>query len=143
MLGFRYRSVVMCHDDGCPALYKGPDACPDLFLRHGVKIGGGFVQDQIVRILQHGPGNGNALLFASGELLSVETDVEVESSLMGGDQVFQAGQGDDSPELFFLNIPDAIADIVADTSFEKAGVLADNAEAVTPGAQGHLVSFPP
>ena len=59
---------------------------------------------------------------------------------MGGDQILQAGQGNNSPQLLLLNISDAIADIVTDAPFKKAGVLADDAEAVTPGTQGHLVS---
>ena len=66
-------------DGGVVATEEGGEGGIDKGFRLGVEGGGGFVEDQDVRVFDEGPGNGDSLLLAPGELGTTGANGGVEA----------------------------------------------------------------
>ena len=112
------------HDDRPPPghLLKG-----QLHLRLAFRVGkgAGLVQDHHVGILQHGAGDGDALLLAAGEIRSPAAQYRVEALRQALDDIHALGFSERFQHFALGGVRLRDAQIVRDGALEQAAVLED------------------
>ena len=92
----------------------------DALLRLGVHVGGGFVQDQHFGVQQHGPGDGQQLLLALGDVQAVLVDDGVIPIGQAADVAVDMGGFGGGGDFFQGGAGLAVGDIVQDGPAEQA-----------------------
>ena len=88
--------VVCAHDDRRAPLTDFAQQVDDFDARVAVKVARGFVGENDFRVIQYGPGNGDALLFAAAEFVWVTVE------LFGQFHLFEHGLDAFFPLCLFL-----------------------------------------
>ena len=122
----------VCFPDGAEAVgdeeggavpEKMVDGGLDQLLGLGVDGGGGLVQDENSGVGQHRPGEGDQLLFPSGEPVAALAHVAVPALFQFGHH----GVSGDGPggglNLFVCGVQAAVADVLPDRAREEMGIL--------------------
>jgi hypothetical protein len=99
-----------------------PGGCVELgldgFFGPGVERRGGFVENQDGRVLEQGAGDGDALLFAAGELEAALAD-RVSYFRAAGDEVFQLGGAGGGFDFLAAGFGAAVLDVVEQVSLNS------------------------
>ena len=103
-----------------------------------VHAGGGFVEDQDLRLVGQGAGERDELLLAGGERRAALADFFVEALGQGADEVGEVHVFGGLFDVCVLNALGAEADISADGSAEQEWILKDDAEAAAQVGEVHF-----
>ncbi|MND61060.1 hypothetical protein D3C80_523060 [compost metagenome] len=140
--GRNRRQPVGDGDDGL-ALHHFIQALLNGHLHFRVQRTGGFVQQQDRRVLQHHPGNGDALALATRQLdaalshQGVVTAVALAVAELA-DETIGLGAGRSGADLRLGRIGAAIGDVVANRAVQQRGVLGDHADGAAQAVLGDL-----
>ena len=115
------------HDDG---LLPGQrlDGLRQLVLVLRVHVGGGLVQEDHRRVLHHGPGDGDALALAAGQVRAALADHGVVAVGQRRDEVVAAGLLRRGDHVLHRRVGRAEADVVGDGVAEQVDVLEHEGE---------------
>ena len=107
-------------------------------LRFGVEMRGGFVEDHHGRILEEDPGDGQALLFTSGQPVAALADNGVVAVGQRGDQVVDARRPAGRHQVVVGGVRAGVPQVGGDGVVEKVGVLRHHAHGAGDRGEGHV-----
>ena len=125
-------------DEGGASLHQTLQRLAHLAFVDCVQMGRGLVQDQYGSILQQGPGDGQPLALASGELHSPLPDHCVVPVGERGDEIMSVGLPGRLLHFLLAGFGPSQAYIVPDGGVEKVGVLRDQRDLFPEGVQTEL-----
>ena len=104
--------------------HQGGQAFFDFGFGIRIQVCGRFVQDQDIRVFQHGARDRHTLLFTARQACAVDADDVVEASLMGGEDGAEIRRRYDGSPFAFRDLPAGpIGDIVAEGPREQRRAL--------------------
>jgi len=122
---------------GVVARHQG-QGLQDGLLRARVEGGGGLVEHQDARPLQHGAGDGHALLLAAGQLQAALAHQGVVAMRQRLDEVVDLRQACRREDVLAAGVGPAVGDVVVQRVVEQHGVLRHDADGLAQAVLGHV-----
>ena len=129
--------------EGGAALYQAGDRLLDLRFGLGIQRRGRLVQDQDLRIVEDGPGDGKALLFTTGQLVPLLADDHVVAVRFFDDELVGIGGSGGAQNLVESGVRLAVADVLGDGAVEQKGGLGNQADLGAQVLQADLADVDP
>ncbi len=126
-------------DDGGAALHQAFQGLLDEQLGLGIDRGGGFIQDQDGSVLEHGAGDGEALLLPAGELDAALADEGVVALRQVVDELVGIGGLGGRDHLGLGGIRAAEEQVLAHRAVEEEDILQDDADLPAQALEGVIV----
>ncbi len=123
----------MGDDDRRPPLHQPVQRLQHQGLALRVERAGRLVEDEHRRVAQHGPGDGNPLSLAAGQLHAALADARLVAVGEGGDEVVGVGRAGRLDHLGLGRARAAVGDVLQDGAAEQKDVLRHDRQ---PPAQG-------
>ena len=133
-------------DKAGAALHQVGHGVLDEVLGSGIHRGGGLIQNHDLVVGQDGPGDGQKLLLALGDVGGVLVELHLVGPGEGLDEVVDVGGLGGGDDLLIAGVQAAVADVLHDGALEQPGILEHHAEGlpqVGPAEVPHVVSVHP
>ena len=102
----------------------------------GIQIGGCLIQQQIIGITHHGPGNGNALALSAGEVGATHSHRRIEPAGSSHNKIVDICQLRHPNQFILFHLSTyTVENILPNSSGQQGLILRDNSEGSAPGRQ--------
>ena len=128
LIGIDHRRQAVGNDQGGAPGRNLAQRFLDFLLRMGIQRRGGFVEQQDAGLFENGPGNGDPLLFAAGQLQAPFTDHGLVTVRLVHDEIMDAGQLGRFLHFRRGCLRVAVGDVVIDRIVEQHRILRYDAD---------------